>query len=134
MDANSMLAGKYLNASDLKGRPCRVTIAAVDQVRFRDGTSKLVLSFEGARKQLAVNKTNLRAIIAVLGTAETEQWIGHRLTLQPQKVDLACALVDAVRVASPVAPPPRPKPTPPPPPREPGDDDGFHATDEDVPF
>ncbi|SRR6266571_2067418 len=132
MDANTMLARKYLNASDLKGRSSvKVTIERVEDVKFRDGTRKLVLSFEGARKQLAVNKTNLRAIIAVLGTSETEQWIGQRLTLEPRKVDFGGQLVDAVRVAAPAAPPPRPAP-PPPPPREPGED--FHATDEDVPF
>ena len=28
MDANTMLAGKYLNASDLQGRSVRVTISA----------------------------------------------------------------------------------------------------------
>ncbi len=131
MDANTMLAGRYLNAADLKGRSVRVTIERVDDVKFRDGTRKLVLSFEGARKQLAVNKTNLRAIIAAFGTSETEQWIGQRLTLEPRKVDFGGQLVDAVRVAAPAAPPPRPAP-PPPPPREPGED--FHATDEDVPF
>jgi hypothetical protein len=134
VDANTMLAGKYLNASDLKGRPVRVTIASVTEARFRDGTSKLVLSFEGARKQLALNKTNLRAVIAVLGTYQTEQWIGQRLTLQPEKVEFGGQLVDGLRVA---APPAQPRLAPPPPPRQappPPDPDEFHATDDDVPF
>jgi hypothetical protein len=132
MDANTMLSGRHLNAQDLKGRTVRVTLESVEDVKFRDGTRKLVLSFEGARKQLALNKTNLRAVIAVLGTSDTERWSGQRLTLQPQKVDFSGRLVDAVRVAAPPAPPPREPPPPPPAARQPGDD--FQATDEDVPF
>ena len=137
MDAKEMLSGRFLNAQDLRGRPVRVTIERVEPVRFRDGTTKLVLSFEGARKQLALNKTNLRAVIVALGTSETDEWVGQRLTLEPKRVDFAGQLVDAVRIAAPPEPPPvapparaprRPAPTP----REPGDD--FEATDDDVPF
>jgi hypothetical protein len=120
MDAKVMLSGQYLNAQDLRGRPVRVTISRVDVGRFRDGTSKLILSFEGARKQLVLNKTNLRAVIAVLGTSETEDWVGQRLTLEPKRVDFGGQLVDAVRVASPAEPPARPAPAGPP--RETGDD------------
>lgn len=138
MDANAMLNSRFINATDLRGRAVRVTIARVEEARFRDGTCKLVLSFENARKQLPLNKTNLRAVIAVLGTAETDQWPGQRLTLEPRKVDFGGQLVDAVRVAAPPEPPPPPparKPVAPaaPPTREPGDEE-FHATDEDVPF
>jgi hypothetical protein len=141
VNANEMLNGRFLNASDLRGRPSvRVTIATVNETRFRDGTSKLVLSFEGAKKQLALNKTNLRAAIAVLGP-ETESWPGGRLTLVPQKVDFGGQLVDAVRIASP-AEPPRQAPPPPParpstasrPAREPGDDFPEYDVDPELGF
>ena len=134
MDANSMLQGRYLNAADLKGRSIRVTIATVAETRFRDGTWKLVLTFDGARKALALNKTNLRAVIAVLG-GETDTWPGQRLTLEPRKVEYGGDLVDGVRIAAPPEPPraaPAPAPPSPPAPRDPGDD--WQAGPEDVPF
>lgn len=132
MDASQMLSGRFLNAQDLGGRVVRVTICKVEHAKFRDGSSKIVLSFEGARKQMALNKTNLRAVIAVLGTSETDDWPGQRLTLEPRKVDFGGQLVDSVRVAAPPAPPPSKPAAPAPPRRELGDE--FHATDEDVPF
>jgi hypothetical protein len=132
VDANQMLQSKYLNAADLKGRSVRVTIASVRKAMFRDGTSKLVLAFEGARKQLALNATNTRALIRLLGTAETDQWAGQRITLEPRKGEYAGQPVDCVRIAAPPEPPPaRPAP---PPASPPAVDGQWQASDADVPF
>lgn len=137
MDANQMLQGRYLNAADLRGRrSVRVTISAARTVTFKDGSAKLVLSFEGARKGLALNRTNLRAVIRALATSETDRWVGQAITLQLQTAQFGGQDVDAVRVAAPPEPPPPsapPSATAGPRPGAP-ETAPFVATDEDVPF
>ena len=126
MDANVMLQSRYLKAADLAGRRVEVTIETVSTAKMRDGTSKLILTFTGKRKALTLNKTNTRALIVLFG-AETDAWLGHTITLAPQRVDFAGQVVDAIRIAgastvAPARPAPEPEPDP------------FEATDADVPF
>lgn len=124
MDANRMLEGRYLKAADLRGRRAEVVIDGVQTTKMRDGATKLMLSFAGKQKQLPLNVTNLRAVIVTLGP-ETDDWPGHRLTLECRRVDFGGQQVDAIRIVGAQAPP-APRPAPPP--------EHFEATDDDVPF
>jgi hypothetical protein len=134
MKAGSVF-GSYLKAGDLNGRKVPVKIAAWEVAEFDDG-KKLVLSFVGREKKLAVNLTNCNSIIEILGTDETDQWVGHVIVLRPDRTMFGAKMVDCVRVEAYVpATTPRPGPAavaPPPPPPPPVEE--FIPTDDDVPF
>jgi hypothetical protein len=138
MKAGSVF-GSYLKAGDLGGRKVAVKIAAWEVAEFDDG-KKLVLSFAGKDKKLAVNLTNCNTIIEILGTDETDQWIGHVIVLRPDRTMFGAKMVDCVRVEAYVpAQAPRPSVAPPPPPvtapvSDFAHDGGFQADYSDVPF
>ncbi len=76
----------WLRAEDLAG-PVTVTIKSVELRDFRqpDGATKpaAVLSFERATKRLILNKTQCRAIMALVGSERFADWPGHRIRLAP---------------------------------------------------
>lgn len=145
--------GSYLKASDLQGRKIAVKIAAAEVAEFDDG-KKIVLSFAGKDKKLPINMTNCNTITEILGTDETDHWIGHAIVLRPDRTNFAGKMVDCIRVeayTSPIQAPPRApaRPLPPAPvaqgwthagavgvPSGEGFDTGepFVADDSDVPF
>lgn len=142
MDANRMLAGRYIKASDLRGRRVILEIERVEEMRF-DGKLKMVLYFTGHERGFVANVTNTRTLIDQFRTANTDAWIGKEVCLEPKRVEFSGQLVDAIRVGPPPRAARRPGPEPvqapapaPPAPREPGADDdaAFEASDLDVPF
>ena len=129
MKAGSVF-GNYLKAADLNGRKVPVKIAAWEVADFDDG-KKIVLSFVGKDKKLAINLTNSNTITEILGTDETDEWIGHMIVIFPTKTMFGAKMVDCVRVEA-YVPPASTRPAPPPPPPTPADE--FHASDDDIPF
>lgn len=122
--------GSYLKASDLAGRKVPVKIAAAEVVDYDDG-KKIALSFVGKDKKFTVNLTNSNTITEILGSDETDEWIGHMIVLKPDRTMFGAKMVDCIRVEAYIPPQPgRPAPPPPPPPP----DEHFVATDDDVPF
>lgn len=94
---NEIFSGDYLKAEDLQGRSVPVTISAVSVKEFDDG-KKLILSFAGKDKQLVCNKTNASIIQEVLGSSDTDDWVGQKVTLITKKVEFQGKLVPAIRV------------------------------------
>jgi hypothetical protein len=130
--------GNYLKAADLSGRRVTVTFEEVTLEEMKgEGGKKLVAAFAGKDKKLILNRTNADTITDILGTDETEDWIGKTVVLFPSKTSFQgkrvdCIRIDAVRkAANGRQPPPPPPPEPEEP--EPGADD-FQASDDDVPF
>jgi hypothetical protein len=130
--------GNYLKAADLSGRRVTVTFEEVTLEEMKgEGGKKLVAAFAGKDKKLILNRTNADTITDILGTDETEDWIGKTVVLFPSKTSFQgkrvdCIRIDAVRKAAngrQLPPPPPPEPEEP----EPGADD-FQASDDDVPF
>jgi hypothetical protein len=123
MNIEELYPSKYLRASDLNGRPKRVTIGELHHESI-SGTVKNVLTFTSGAKSLILNKTNARAIAKILGDAESENWTGHDVVLFPTQVEFGNKFVDAIRVR---AAPPRAqqqqKPQSPPPDEDPPYDD-----------
>lgn len=128
---------KYLKADDLQGKDVVVKIAKVTMEEFdsdRGGNeSKLIIAFAGKDKTLVCNKTNAKTIAKVLGSDETDDWIGKCITIGPREVEFQGEQVWAIRVslkAPAVGGPAKAKPSPVPPPDEydaqpeaPGDSD-----------
>jgi hypothetical protein len=92
--------GEHLTAADLKNKKHKLQIAGVTKKDFDNG-SKLIVSFHGKEKTLAVNKTNARLIAAAYGP-DTDEWMDKEIILYPTKVTYKDQLVDAIRVEIPL--------------------------------
>ena len=104
MNIDDLFPSKYLKASDLKGRAVKVRIAGSKVVdiagKGREEDEKLVLSFEGRKKEMVVNKTNALTIAEWLG-GETDKWAGNEIELYPDKTRFQGGIVDCIRVREP---------------------------------
>ena len=97
MKAGSVF-GNTLKAADLQGRKVPCKIAAWEVSEFDDG-KKILLSFVGKDKKLVLNLTNSNTITEILGTDETDEWIGHMIVLFPSRTMFGASPVSASQVA-----------------------------------
>lgn len=97
MDMSTVFESDFLKCSDLKGRQVTLTIAAVEVVEFDDG-SKPKVSFTETEKQFIANKTNTNTLIGLFG-AESDDWMGQRVTLIPAQTDFQGKQVPCIRVS-----------------------------------
>lgn len=130
---NDVFGGNALKAEDLKNSSPRVTIEHAEIKDFDDG-KKIILRFAGKDKVLICNKTNASIIAEVLGSSDTDDWLGKSITLTTKKVEFQGKLVPAIRVVLYEQPPQR-RQAPPTqrqemPPPDPADD----AAEDDIPF
>jgi hypothetical protein len=95
---SEMYPSKYLRASDLDGD----TVATILHVELREvdeGQSKPTIEFrEKHLRPLVCNRTNASAIAKALGSEDTDDWIGKRITLYPTQTEYKGETVDCVRV------------------------------------
>ena len=86
MKLNEAFPSNFLKADDLNGKQCTMTIESAEVEEIGQGNekaSKLVLAFRGAEKKLVCNVTNAKTIAKVLGTDETDDWIGKEIRITP---------------------------------------------------
>ena len=117
---DEVFPSKYLNSSNLNGKPIPVTIesAVQETLKARDGKeqTKTVLYFKGAKKGLPLNQTNWDAVADATGEDDTDRWPGHRIELYPTTTTMQGKTVDCIRIRPPAqrelpkANPPAPKP------------------------
>ena len=86
LDYDALFPGRFLKAGDFGGRDVTVTISGIDledlpQEKGGD-KPKGIISFEGKKKKLVLNRTNGECIKAMFGR-DTGEWIGKRITLYP---------------------------------------------------
>lgn len=120
-DYRTMFDEKWVRAWDLGGKELTVVIQKVeagvlDNHRSKTKDRKPIVWFRGAKKPLALNKTNAKTIAGLYGN-ETEKWVGKPITIYPTRTMMGGEEMDCIRV--------RPKlptgkgqdmPAPPPPP------------------
>lgn len=89
-DIAQMFPSKYLQADDLqKGQNLIVTIekvfpaAAVQRSGGDEPEIKWMLRFREVRKPMGLWKTTAKAIAEVLGTTQTEAWVGQQIAIYP---------------------------------------------------
>jgi len=85
MDFDKLFPGRFIKAADLNGKDKTLKISAVvvDELIGDKGTEiKGLISFEGAKKQLVLNKTNGLCLKQMFGR-ETDAWVGKRITIYP---------------------------------------------------
>jgi hypothetical protein len=123
---SEIYGGNYMKAEDIAGREVNVVIEEVSIMKDKDDKKKAVLHFKGKDKTLPVNVTNANMIEELLGTDDTDDWVGQRICLYTTKVDFQGKRVLAIRIkeakgASKPAPEPEPDPV-------------EELTDDDIPF
>lgn len=85
VDWDELYPGRFIKASDLKGKNVTLTIAAVDLEELEGDKGKQikgVVGFEKTEKQLALNKTNGICLKEMFGK-KVQGWVGKRVTLMP---------------------------------------------------
>ena len=100
LSIDQMFPSKYLSADDLQGKPVKAKIANLEQDQMRDGTTKFILSFEGRKKGLVLNKTNGKALAAAFGR-DSAGWIGKEIELFDVPVDFQGKIVQGIRLRKP---------------------------------
>lgn len=102
MNIHDAYPGKWLKASDLGDEDHAVTIESVKLESVGQGEQaqqKLVLKFHEFTKPLVCNLTNGKAIAKLVGSEDTDQWPGKRITLWVNPdVQFGSEIVSAIRV------------------------------------
>lgn len=97
MKANDLCPAPHLEAADFS-KDTAVTIKAVDFASVgSEQVTKGVVLFEEFARGLVLNRTNLKRIVGHHG-AETDNWIGKKITLYPSETDFGGKTVECIRV------------------------------------
>ncbi|MBA2683779.1 MAG: hypothetical protein H0U66_04755 [Gemmatimonadaceae bacterium] len=101
---------EYLFAMDLDG-DITVTIESVKPGEIvGDGgkkSKKPIVSFVGAKKKLAVNRTNMKIIGSLYGY-KASGWVGKQVTLYPTTTKFGNDTVECIRVRNSIPKEPQP--------------------------
>ena len=92
---------KFLTCADLGKKEHTLTIEAVNDETFKDGSRKPTLFFRGRKKGMVLNKTNGGKLKAAYGS-DMELWVGKSVVLYPDVVDYGGKPVDAIRILVPL--------------------------------
>lgn len=99
MNVNQAFPSRYLRPADVGDSEPVVTIDRVELEEVgRTKEVKPVCYFVGKSKGLILNRTNARKIEELVGSAETEDWPGHRVRLCVSAVEFGGETVDALRI------------------------------------
>ncbi|MEA3439825.1 MAG: hypothetical protein U9R58_06050, partial [Chloroflexota bacterium] len=101
---HDMFPSKYVKSGELN-QPVVLTIKEVKYERVYNprigDTDVWVVYFEGAKKGLILNKVNAFAIADILGSPDTEEWVGGEIELYPTSVRVAGEKKAAIRIREP---------------------------------
>lgn len=102
MDMQSFIGSKFLGAADYP-RPAVLTVEQVsEELIGEDKKRKGILYFERVEKALVLNKTNIANLIEIMGTPESDQWIGRQVEIYiDQNVMYAGKRMPALRLRAP---------------------------------
>lgn len=97
---NDLFPSKWLAAGDISGHGDPVTIAKLTQdVMPQGGDVKPVIHFEESwLKPMILNKTNGKKITELLGSDDTDDWLGKKITLYNTQVEFKGEQVAGIRV------------------------------------
>ena len=98
MNIEVAFPSKWIRAANLQGRDITLTILRCFEEQVGRGSETLpVLYFSGTEKGLVLNKTNANTIADALG-AETDNWIGQKITLYSTTTDFEGKRTDCIRI------------------------------------
>ena len=89
MDVSKYAAtSNYLSGAEMAGKTAKVVIASYREFKFEnDEHPSLIIGFDGTDRELVLNKTNARILVADFG-AEADAWIGKQITLTTQQYSM----------------------------------------------
>lgn len=127
MGVGDLLEGKYLSVGSFP-RPVRVVIRELrrEMVGRQDGPKekKGILYFQGYDKGMVLNKTNVKALVRILGTDDDKEWIGKSVVLRnDESVEYGGKITGGLRFSALPRRTPADTDTDPVPMRQPGEDD-----------
>ena len=98
MDYEKLFPGKFLKSADFGGRDVTLTIIEIHAEDI-DDKPKAIMSFEGTKKLMVLNRTNAEALKLMFGR-ETEKWVGKRITFFPATIKdpFSDEMITAIRV------------------------------------
>lgn len=128
MNINDSFPSAYLKASDLGTAQPIVIIARVEHEPVgREREMKAVVYFEGKEKGVVLNKTNAKKITDLVGSPETDDWIGFKIRIFATTTEFGGETVECIRVkAAGISGKPAPVRAPEPPP--------IDVSDDEIPF
>ena len=94
MKLNEMFPRKYATGQDLAGKSPTLTIAGVSSEKMRPSpqspeVQKFVIYFQETKKGVVLSRTLAQQIARAVGSDDTDNWIGKRVTLYPESVTVA---------------------------------------------
>jgi len=99
MNINDAFPSPFIVAADLPDDGMTVTFQGVSMEMFEeDKKPKAICHFEEFNKGMLLNKTNKNTIVEVLGSPETNVWIGQCITIYPTECDYKGDRVACIRV------------------------------------
>lgn len=99
MKTSEMFGSQYMKAAELEpGKSYRLTIAGLSQIKFGEDNVKFLLHFEEAQKGLVLNKTVAKQITENLGSEDSNDWVGKKITLFRTTAEYKGESVAAIRV------------------------------------
>ena len=96
MDATAFVTGNYIRADEVQNLPKELTIRDVKAENF-DGKDKLVVDFAEIDQSLVLNTKSAKTLIEKLG-AETDGWIGAKISLKTVEVEYSGRTVQSIRI------------------------------------
>ena len=109
MKLNDLFPRKYATGGDLAGKSVTLTIShlRLEKMIPTPGTApveKWVVFFKEAQKGIVLSKTLAFQISKAVGSEDTEEWPGKRVTLFPETVNVAGQTRVAIRARQAAAP------------------------------
>jgi len=103
---NQMIESKYLKQADVEYET-EVTIVKVGQINVaredEQPDMKWAVRFQELKKPMILNSTNIQLIAKALGSEESDEWIGKKVTIYSDpNVSFGGKLVGGLRVKLPV--------------------------------
>jgi hypothetical protein len=102
MKLDEMFPSRYVKGQDLNGRAVTVTIERIQTERMRPNPQspeleKFVLYTIEGKKGIVLSKTTATQIARILGSDESDEWIGKKVTLFPEPMTVAGVQRVAIR-------------------------------------
>ncbi len=102
---SEMFPRKYLSGEDLNGKAWTLTIENVTQEKMapRSGApaeDKFIVRFKEAQRGMILCRTLAYQIGEALGSDDTAQWLGKRITIYPEQITVAGRRKFAIRARS----------------------------------
>lgn len=106
MKLSRMYPRKYATGEDLNGNAVTVTVKkmTIEQMSPRAGQppqDRFVLYFDETIKGVILSRTLADQIASIVQADDTDDWIGHKVTLYPQPLTVAGTPRIAIRARKP---------------------------------